>query len=162
MKHRAILGVTLVFAAAAVAANWQDFTSAKYKFSVKFPGKPKEMNDGKLNIVGFEKDKSTSYTVISGNLGVEVGAGKTDAVLNETRNSFVQGPSGGKLVDEKKIMIGKYPGREINVKTVGDNFMRARMYLVKDLLYQVIAVGSKEAVSSADTTKFMDSFKLAE
>lgn len=160
MKSRAILGLAVVFAVSAIAADWTDYTSAKYKYSAKFPGKTTEKDQGKLNIVMFEKDASTAYTVITSSLGVNVAPDATARVLDATRDGFVKGAN-GTLVDEKKITVGKYPGREINVKTIGGAYMRARLYLVNDILYQVIAGGSKELVGNADTTKFMDSFKLA-
>jgi len=44
----------------------------------------------------------------------------------------------------------------------GRQLFRARVYLIEQRLYQVVVFGTKEAATSKDADKFLDSFKLAE
>jgi hypothetical protein len=67
----------------------------------------------------------------------------------------------GKLLAEKEISIGKYPGREIKVDlNEGEAIIRMRCYLVRNVMYivQVITLTQKEG--NASIGKFFDSFSL--
>ena len=151
----------------------QDFTSKEGKFSVAFPGKPKEATKdadsaaGKLSFTRFTyEDGDTGLLVIycdyPPKLRKEKGAEK---ILDDARDGCVE-KAKGKLTDEKKRTIGKdkEPGREllIQLPDEGKPYFRSRMYLVGDRLYQVIVVGPEKYATGKDADAFLDSFKLAE
>jgi hypothetical protein len=70
----------------------------------------------------------------------------------------------GTLVSEKKLTFGKakFPGREmVLVSTEGKYWLRTRIYLAGNRLYQTIAVGaSEQEIKSKIAETFLDSFTL--
>jgi len=70
----------------------------------------------------------------------------------------------GKIVEEKKITIDGFPGRELTVdarlKNTIDANMRARFYIVNNRLYQIMVIGEKGKISTTDMDSFLQSFKL--
>ena len=61
----------------------------------------------------------------------------------------------GTLENEKDVKLGKYPGRQFDIKSKLGTY-RTRIYLSGDHLYQVTLLGPKEFVDSADAKKFLD------
>jgi hypothetical protein len=82
-------------------------------------------------------------------------------IFDSSRDGAV-GNLEGNLASEKDIKLGKHPGREIQIVAGGKRLFRARVYLVDQRLYQVVVFGTKEAATSKEADKFLDSFKLAE
>jgi hypothetical protein len=67
----------------------------------------------------------------------------------------------GKLIKEAKITLGKHLGREFSAELpMGKVIMKARIYIVGKRLYQVLAIGPKDFVDSANVKKMFDSFEL--
>jgi hypothetical protein len=82
------------------------------------------------------------------------------AMFGRERNSLAE-RSDGAVVSEKQISLnGNYPGREFTLNTKSAGPMRARIYLVEQKLYEVYVIGRKDLVESAESTAFLDSFKL--
>jgi hypothetical protein len=69
---------------------------------------------------------------------------------------------GGTLTSESRITLsGKYPGREVQADIPSKKgALRARIYLVDRRFYQAMVAGTKPWATSADATKFLDSFVL--
>jgi hypothetical protein len=73
--------------------------------------------------------------------------------------------TGGKLIQEKKITIGKakYPGRELLIRIQdGKLYVRQRLYMVKLRQYQAVMVGPENLVRGKAAEKFFQSFQLNE
>ncbi len=67
----------------------------------------------------------------------------------------------GKLLTEKEIMIGRFPGREIKVSyNEGEAMIKMRCYLVHNIMYiqQLITMAAKDGNAAAN--QFMESFHL--
>ncbi len=83
-------------------------------------------------------------------------------VLDSSRDGAV-GNLKGELDSEKDIKLGDYPGREVRIAVdEGKKLFRARVYLVDQRLYQVVVFGTKDAATSKEADKFLDSFQLIE
>ena len=65
-----------------------------------------------------------------------------------------------KLTSEEKVSLDGNPGRSFSADAGANGRLKARIYLVKNRLYQVFVGGSQDKVSDADAQKFLDSFKL--
>ena len=147
--------------------DFQKYTSAAGKFTVLFPGKPKEQvqeidtKGGKLKVVTTTVDPAPNliYVVSVNDYPEDVAKTEPQALLKGVRD----GNKGedGKIVKDEEITLGKdkVPGREILIakKTL---YYRARLYLAGNRLYQLIVAGPKEAVTSKEADKFLDSFAL--
>jgi hypothetical protein len=134
-------------------------------FSVIMPNPPKEKigtadsPNGPVEMHFFEafNDKKTAgFTVGYSDYKTE---GLDSEIMFQTvMDAEVKGV-GGLLLAEKKIMMGKFPGREFrySVKSVE---RIARVVLVRQRLFQLI-VSYKKGPSPSDEIKtFFDSFKL--
>lgn len=86
------------------------------------------------------------------------------SLLDGTRDVVVLS-SKGKLLSEKKIVLGKNAGREIRAEVaLGQDrkggILRCRIYLVGTRVFQVMAIGPKDEVGSKEVDAFFGSFKL--
>jgi hypothetical protein len=72
----------------------------------------------------------------------------------------------GRLLSSKVIKLGDYPGIDVtlevpdNKRTPGGGVLRARLYLIGNVIYEIDHLGSKRQSISPDIKKFMDSFQL--
>ena len=88
-----------------------------------------------------------------------------DKLLDGARDGALKN-SGSTLISEKKITLGKHPGRELKMKRSfgpGEaNLMinRARMFLVGNRLYQVQVIAMKPFAELPAIQQILDSFKL--
>jgi hypothetical protein len=149
----------------------QAFTSAAGGFSVMAPGPVEEKIQsldiplaGKIDMHAFNGHKGNiSYVVAYADYPVEIVSQRDpEKVLDGSRDGMV-GNINGKLLTEFKISIDGYPGREIVVDTkIGDGqdaTIKARLYLVGNRLYQLIALAPK-GEGLGDMQPFLESFAL--
>jgi hypothetical protein len=69
--------------------------------------------------------------------------------------------SNGKLVEEKEITLGGVPGREFIIAVADRNVLHCRVYLAGTQVINLQVWGrDKEAVSSGEAIKFLDSLAL--
>jgi hypothetical protein len=67
----------------------------------------------------------------------------------------------GKLLTEKAIALGKYPGREIRINfQQGRAVIKMRMYLVKSILFMLETITDPKFDGNKSIDRFMDSFQL--
>ena len=150
------------------AKLWKRVNFAEQGFSIILPGEPAhtvksvQTTDGKMDINLFkfrDDDRSVTYLATASKYPAKTDLSATDAVLGSERDAFIR-DSRGKLIKEKKLKLGDYPGRECEIDILdGKVKIMARFYLVKDRLYIVSAVGLPDSISSAETAKFLDSFR---
>jgi len=167
---RMLLVAVIVFAIQPVSpgedkeTKWQKAGPKGGKISAEFPGKPTE--DESESLTKFELNLPNgkgSFLLLIGMLPFKLDLDNKEIVtkhLNAGRDGGVKAVK-GKLVSEKDVKLGKYPGRMIVVES-GANRFQVRFYVTETKLIQVIVAGPKEFVEGADAKKFLDSLKIDE
>jgi hypothetical protein len=159
------LGVVSAFASD--PQDWKEFAPAEGRFKALMPGTPKpykldtesDFGKGVLHMNTVQAGK-TMYGANYCDFPAEVKKAPLKQVYDSSRDGAVANLD-GKLASENDIKLGDYSGREIQIDVAGGKqLFRARVFLVDQRLYQVVVFGSKEAVTSKDAEKFLDSFKL--
>lgn len=154
--------------AVAVAQEWKDFTSAECRCSAQFPGMPQQRTQPLQSKLGALEAKMIILDVPGTAFFAlffmdypkdAVSSRKPDELLADARDAAVNNVK-GKLASETKVTMNGFPGRELKIDAPGDMTLHARMYVVKDRLYQAIVVLPKSRDSSGDGKKFLDSFKF--
>jgi hypothetical protein len=149
--------------------DWKSFSPKDGAFTVLLPGIPKELTKavktatGTADVILFEvfvPPGASKYVVGCSEFPADaIKAGTEDRRLDHARDGAVASAK-GKLKREKALLLGTYPGREVFIEIEGKANVLIRMYAVKNRLYETVAVGSAEFVTSKDTAKFLESFKL--
>jgi hypothetical protein len=162
-----VAGVALT--SAADAPEWKEFASREGRFKILLPAAPKtydldtesDFGKGVLHMNVSHSGKSL-YGANYSDFPAEIKKASLKEIYNSSRDGAVANLK-GKLVSEKDIKLGKYPGREVRIDVAGGKqLFRARIYLVEQRLYQVVVLGTPEIATSKETDKFMDSFHLVE
>jgi hypothetical protein len=171
MTHRTLASLAFLTALApaiASAQDWKEFNSQECRCSAQFPGTPQLKTQGMQTKVGTLEAKmfilempSAFYATAYVDYPKE-GLGKKapDELLDGARDGAV-GNVKGKLANETKISMNGYPGRELRIEAPGDLALQARIYLVKERLYQILVVMPKAKEGEAEAKKFLDSFKFS-
>ena len=150
-------------------AEWKEFASKDGRFTVLFPGTPEQskadtesdFGKGVLHMNTVQVGR-TMFGAHYCDFPPDVKKVPLKQVYDSSRDGAAENMQ-GKLMSEKEVKLGDHPGREIQISVAnGRQLFRARVYLVEQRLYQVVVFGTKEAATSKDADKFMDSFKLAE
>jgi hypothetical protein len=148
------------------------FTSKEGKFSALLPKDATTTTQnvdspiGKLKVTMLAKEQNGVYyaAVYTDFPADKVKNFDANKSLDGARDGSVKN-TGGKLVYEKKITIGKakHPGREILVNVGGGKlWMRQRIYMVNLRQYQTILAGPEKSVKDKTADKFFQSFELSE
>ena len=162
-------GLTLLSRAQPKA--WSEFTSTSGGFAVQMPGTPKDQTQsvaqatGDLTLHNFTvEDRDYAYIVSY----VDFPAGTivqsdADAFLDSTVDGSVSSGK-GELKSQSAITLGGYPGRLAEFTTVANGQLpatsiKAHYYLVKDRLYQILAIAPQGQLP-AEADRFLSSFKL--
>jgi hypothetical protein len=149
--------------------DFTEYTSAEGRFQVRVPGAPRvskqETSGGGTMFLATVEQPNGRYVVAWLDLTKpDEGPPSVWDSLGNARDRAVRSV-GGALLSDNKITLGgkKYPGLDVTIELPGkEDLARDRMYLVNGRLYQVTATGRKWWVGSADTQKFLDSFRLVE
>jgi hypothetical protein len=144
--------------------EWHKASPKGSKIEIQFPGKVKEeVGKSGSQFVLETMGGKAAYMLMTSPLPKKIDVTNKDDVkmiLDGGRDGTVKGLK-GKLLSDKDIKIGKYPGRAVDVDTTLGLY-RARIYLTDSKMIQVIALGPKEFAEGADVKKFMDSLKVDE
>lgn len=173
-----ILGIVLLMTMSFVTLKpWYLLTATAYGFKIEFPEKPTEkaqsvnsavgklkMNMYMLEPASKNQDENLVYLVNY----TEYPEGTVDSNDKENLDGFFRNSIdgavanvNGKLVSEKNITLGKYPGREAKVDFQnGLAVITMRIYLVNNTMYMLETICETKKDSNASITKFMDSFAL--
>lgn len=172
----AVTGIFTVFNPVGTAVNWvnqqswKEFKSLEGGYSICMPGAPKletrlaNTAAGPVDLHFASVDQqSVSYGVAYGDYPVSlVQASVPEKILDGVRNGMVSGLQGTLLAEEIISNTGN-PGRDLRVATPdGKGTVRCRIFLVKNRVFQLIVVTTKEKSFSNNILKFLDSFKLTE
>jgi len=165
----AVLASLFVFAGAARADDWKEFTSPDGRFSVEFPGTAKQVKDPRQTKFGKVEAQLVILSVSNKVFyGVEyldypasvLKAHGTDELLDDAVDSAVKGVKGARIESKENVSAGGNPGRQLVLSAPGNLQLTMRMFLVKNRLYQVIASVGKGEEKTADPKRFLESFKL--
>jgi hypothetical protein len=165
--------LVLAVGAAAVSADdkpaWKEFASKEGRFKVLMPGTPtqkqldteSDFGKGVLHMNTVQSGK-TMYGANYCDFPAKIKEVPIKQVLDSSRDGAVANLE-GKLASEQDLKLGDHPGREIRIEVAGGKqLFRARVYLVEQRLYQVVVFGTKDAATSKEADKFLDSFQLAD
>lgn len=160
--------LTLLGGCGGSGAQWQQFGASEGGFTVSMPGQPVKRQETLSTAVG--PLHSSSYTVAPAQ-GVAYGVDYADypvavvqryapeAILDSARDALVAKVN-GRVRSEQRISLSNSPGRELQLDVATGGFVRARIYLVGQRQYQVVAVTPDNKTASQDATTFLNSFKL--
>ena len=160
----AMAGSGSAAAAAPAELKWEKYTSKDGGFTIDLPAKPEEQDANGMKIVGAQfgtkpgDDRSAMCGVAYMNLG-DAAKGDPKVMLDGATARHKQG---AKVIEEKDVKLGKYPGRSIVVEN--DSHRKwMRVYIVEKNIYVLNCGGPFDR---ADTdgpiaTKTLDSFALA-
>jgi hypothetical protein len=148
--------------------KFKEFAPKGAGFSVMMPGEPKEQKKsvktpaGDVEITMNVAEPAANYTFVIAHTDYPEAALKNsseDQRLDAYRDAAVREVK-GKIINEKKIKLAKFPGRDVVIELSPKGQLHARFYVVDNRLYQLTVGGTKEQASSKDAEKFLDSFKL--
>jgi hypothetical protein len=149
--------------------DWKLHESRSCACSILMPGSPKESQQtyptdagdvvATLFILELEGG-SVAYLLGYNDYKAElVASSDPQVMLDGARDGAVSNVS-GKLISEKKITLDGNPGRELKIEAPQDNVVFARVYMVKQRLYQALVVMPKSKLRDGEVKKFLGSFKL--
>jgi hypothetical protein len=169
MKWQLVMaGVMLSAITAQAQLKFESFTSKACGFSILMPGTPKEQT---FKIKSDRGDLENKQFVIGTDNGVFWMVSVIDYPPDtpaELQDKLLEGAVkgamknlGGKTLSEGKLMLDdKYPGWHFQVEAEKIGVHRARVFIVGNRLYQIVARGPKEGVTAQEATKYLESFKL--
>jgi hypothetical protein len=162
------LSLVVLAVAPASAQRGEAYAPKDGRFTVRFPGKPKESTQTAKSPIGELKVATATYATNDGNVFMASytdfpdGAAKPEngGMLFDGVRTGLKGKD-GKVLDEKEITIGvdKVPGRDIDIEK-DKKRMKFRITLHNGRLYQVAVIGTPSFVKSKDATAFIESFEL--
>jgi hypothetical protein len=158
------LAVLILLASPLVAsAEGEAYAPKEDQFTIRFPGEVTEQSEkndvGTTDyIVRHITDKGIVFLIRYGD--TELRKDPTDL----QKNAFFLGarkPLQGRLLSEKKISLGDYPGRDFLVRLDDTHIMRMQVYLVNARAYTLMVIGPDEsAVRSPTAEQFFASFNF--
>jgi hypothetical protein len=152
--------------------DWKRVAPPGGGFSVLMPGTPVERKQtadtpiGPITINGFTLTRGgDEFTVTLTDYPAAILKSRPETILEGVRIG-VEADLQAKLLDERLTSLDGYPGRQYRLEVPesrfpGGGIYKVRAYLVKQRLYQVVALTPNAPVSSMDAEKFFQSFRLS-
>jgi hypothetical protein len=164
MRSTIAAAVFVLFAAGVTAQDAKKYESKEGKYSVAFPGTPKDEAKKAggigLNIAMVQKGAG-GFAVIYSDLPAEaIKAVKAKDLLDGGQKGLVDNFK-AKVTSSKDIEFGKqkYPAREIVGEKDAIN-LRITIILAENRLYQVFVVGPKDLTTGKEADEFLKSFEI--
>jgi hypothetical protein len=168
IRAGAFLLLIALATSATAAQRGETYAPRDGRFTIRFPGKPKESEqtaksgNAELRVVTGTYANSDGNAFMASYTDLPAGAAGSDnsARLFDGVREGLKGKD-GKLLDEKEVKVGpdKLPGRDIQIEK-DKKHMRFRVVLRDGRLYQVAVIGTPSFVKGKDATAFIDSFEL--
>jgi hypothetical protein len=164
--------VIFVVLAACGGSQWQELALSDAGFTVLMRGQPNYARQqvdtpaGKMQAHLYSSDRPDSYFAVGYSdypLKLVVGV-PPQQVLSGVRDTWVRRIDGKVITEDNGVKLArKYPGLEFTARgTVNgaDTFLQARLYLVDQRLYQLIALGRTSEMPQGVVNRFLNSFRL--
>jgi hypothetical protein len=177
MTYRLLIVIVLVSlllaACGGASATPQPFISKAGKFMVTFPGLPTEsiqntpgeLGDITTHLLSYSQGNKVydvSYTDYPEEYTPSLDAEK---IVKNARDSAVE-KLNGSVDSEKQFSVDNSSGLEFMITARDPEnqpvTLKARMFMVGNLFYQVWAMAPKDQANEAEMNRFLDSFKLIE
>ena len=149
----------------------QEFQSRDGGFSIMTPYTLKETTQfmdtqiGKIEVHFFIADQGEkSFLVVYSDYPSEViKTSDPEKMLDGSRDGAINNVK-GELVSEEHISLNNYPGRDFTIGAQTENgqdlFMRGRIFLVENRLYQIMVMATKGNENNKEIDDFLESFAL--
>jgi hypothetical protein len=166
-----ILVATVLVACTRAGSDWRELAVHDGGFSILMRGQPQYVRQtldtpaGRMEAHLYSSDRPDAYFAVGYSdypLALVVG-GSPQELFAGVRDTWLRRLEGRLLSSDDRITAGTYPGYVFSAegKTQGaDAFLDARLYLVEQRLYQIVAISRKHAVSQGVVNRYLDSFKL--
>jgi len=142
------------------------FTSAEEGFRAAFPATPKRKArtskaGPSAQYLATDQQRNIVYLVDCVRLDPAIVArfGKPEEVLDRLLGGLV---GDGKLLRQRRITLGNYPGRGVEIEKSDKLILVARVFLAEGCLYQAAVGGAAQAMKEniKNTRNFLDSFAI--
>lgn len=171
MRRRGLLmcclGPAFLAAGSAAAQAWSVYNPEGGRCRVDMPGAPK-VGTAPIRIGGSETVPMTEAAVQVGKAAYTLSfvdypdrigrAVSTDLLLDRVRDGMA---AGSVLRNEKKITLGRAPGREFLVVESNGANNAVRLWWMRGRLYQLVVTGGAGIETRPDTRRFLDFFALS-
>ena len=171
---------------AAQTATWNKFSSTPGGFAVLTPGTPtyekrvdKDVRGERETHVFTHMGESVMYMMMYQDFPATTSQTDPEEILNHFREGMLQGANKAlsqalpgtqkngqkvKLLNERSILLEKWPGREMKFTDPTELIYKTRFYLVRRRMYVLTTATAREReeASSKDIEKFLESFELLE
>ena len=166
-----ILVAAFLTACTRAGSDWRELAVHEGGFSILMRGQPEYVRQtldtpaGKMDAHLYSSDHPDAYFAVGYSdypLSLVLG-GSPQALFAGVRDTWVQRLEGRLVSTDDRISVGTYPGYAFSAegKARGaDAFLDARLYLVDQRLYQIVAISRKQAVSQGVVNRYLNSFKL--
>jgi hypothetical protein len=150
-------------------AGWQRFSPPGKEFSVLLPGKPSlqdlpsKTTAGKIithmySIKTGQRSYAAAYAELA---GIVPQPDQVDKMLEGGRNGVLQSLPNCKLLAERNITLNGHRGKELQLQSAdGATFLKARMYLAGQHLYQAMIQVPAQEASAPEIDAFFASFQI--
>ena len=160
------VGICLLFAGAALAQGWTSISPDGGRYRVDMPGAPK-VSTAPIPVGPGQTVSMTEAEVRLGPVGYVASwvdyperisrAASAELMLDRVRDGS---SAGSTLRSEKKLTLGRFPGREYVVVQANGTNTAMRTYWVRGRLYQLMVTGGAGIEARPDTRRFFDLFAL--
>jgi hypothetical protein len=150
----------------------KDFTPKEGGFSARVPGDMKETvktvkgpggKDEVQRTYAYAPNPSTVYLILDREMPALAKANaETVKLALENGRKAAEKSLNGKLLNQKKVSLGKYQGLEFLIESAKQGVYRSRVYIVDGRMYQVTILGPKDVATSKTADEYLESFKLRE
>jgi hypothetical protein len=144
--------------------NWKDFESTDGKFSIKMPGESKSQSQS-MPLPGGGAATLKMHMVEMKNAAYGVGHADFPQGTPFDYAGAVQGmanSNGGTVTKENDWKFEGATGQEVEMKITKprNGYCSARIIVLGNRLYEVIAIGTNTSLDNSDVKTFFDSFKI--
>ena len=151
---------------AAQPAKWSDYSYGKEGFAVSAPREPAfstktvDTAAGPVDMHFYQAEVGNGMLlVITSRLHPSDKRSAKQVIAESTQGAVAA--VNGKLVAQKAITLGKYPGTEFEIAAERTH-NRNRVYVANRKIYQVMSIGPVDRPLPPETDQFQQSFRILE
>lgn len=162
-----VSGLAAIMApSAALAQSWHEFRASDGKFLALMPGEMRNTeqsygNGGEGRRLLVELAADEAYLLEWTDYPASLSASKPAAQhLVEAQANALKAFANGRLLRDKTIAFGQWPGRTFVIDLGDGLILQANHYWVGDRLYQLIVVTAKDKSNSPVIADFFAAFRI--